>query len=176
MFPSCYVVPFLTLYLKSVGSFGICRLPTFFSSTCRLCVCVLSRSVILTLCDPVGFNPPGSSVHGSSPGKNTGLRCHFYSRGSSHTRDWNCVSCVSCIGRQILYHCATSEAPNYRLYETRTKTRQRDHRPFPTNSQIQTRESHLVFQVLRFLVQFSHSVVSDSLRPRESQHARPPCP
>ena len=26
------------------------------------------------------------------------------------------------------------------------------------------------------LVQFSHSVVSDSLRPHESQHARPPCP
>ena len=25
-------------------------------------------------------------------------------------------------------------------------------------------------------VQFSHSVVSDSLRPRESQHTRPPCP
>ena len=25
-------------------------------------------------------------------------------------------------------------------------------------------------------VQFSHSVVSDSSRPRESQHARPPCP
>jgi len=25
-------------------------------------------------------------------------------------------------------------------------------------------------------VQFSHSVMSDSLRPHESQHARPPCP
>ena len=25
-------------------------------------------------------------------------------------------------------------------------------------------------------VQFSHSVVTDSLQPRESQHARPPCP
>ena len=25
-------------------------------------------------------------------------------------------------------------------------------------------------------VQFSHSIVSDSLRPHESQHARPPCP
>ena len=25
-------------------------------------------------------------------------------------------------------------------------------------------------------VQFSHSVVSDSLQPHESQHARPPCP
>ena len=26
------------------------------------------------------------------------------------------------------------------------------------------------------VVQFSHSVLSDSLRPHESQHARPPCP
>ena len=26
------------------------------------------------------------------------------------------------------------------------------------------------------IVQFSHSVVSDSLRPHESQHARPPYP
>ena len=32
-------------------------------------------------------------------------------------------------------------------------------------------------KLLQFsLVQFSHSVVSDSLRPHESQHARPPCP
>ena len=44
---------------------GLSRLPTFFSSTCRLCVGVLSCSVILTLCDPMGFNPPGSSVHGN---------------------------------------------------------------------------------------------------------------
>ena len=29
---------------------------------------------------------------------------------------------------------------------------------------------------LKASVQFSHSVVSDSLRPHESQHARPPCP
>ena len=28
----------------------------------------------------------------------------------------------------------------------------------------------------RFSVQFSHSVVSDSLRPHEPQHAKPPCP
>ena len=28
----------------------------------------------------------------------------------------------------------------------------------------------------RFSLQFSRSVVSDSLRPHESQHARPPCP
>ena len=30
--------------------------------------------------------------------------------------------------------------------------------------------------VLLYSVQFSRSVVSDSLRPHESQHARPPCP
>ena len=35
----------------------------------------------------------------------------------------------------------------------------------------------VVSQYINFsLVQFSHSVVSDSLRPHESQHARPPCP
>ena len=28
----------------------------------------------------------------------------------------------------------------------------------------------------RYLVQFSHSIVSDSLQPHEPQHARPPCP
>ena len=31
-------------------------------------------------------------------------------------------------------------------------------------------------QMFTLSVQFSHSVVSDSLRPRESQHTRPPCP
>ena len=36
---------------------------------------------------------------------------------------------------------------------------------------------HFLLQVLEFSsVQFSHSVVSSSLRPHESQHARPPCP
>ena len=30
----------------------------------------------------------------------------FFSRGSSLLRDWTWVSCVSCIGRQIFYHCA----------------------------------------------------------------------
>ena len=53
-------------------------------------------------------------------------------------------------------------------------------------SQAQAQEAIIHFQSQRlniFLghclissVQFSRSVVSDSLRPRESQHARPPCP
>ena len=33
-----------------------------------------------------------------------------------------------------------------------------------------------ITKVFAFQFQFSHSVVSDSLRPQEPQHARPPCP
>ena len=36
--------------------------------------------------------------------------------------------------------------------------------------------AQLVFPEWLFSVQFSRSVVSDSLRPHEPQHARPPCP
>ena len=36
--------------------------------------------------------------------------------------------------------------------------------------------SSKIRQFLNYSVQFSRSVVSDSLRPHESQHARPPCP
>ena len=44
------------------------------------------------------------------PGKNTGVGCHFLLWGSSRPVDRTHVSCVSCIGRQILYHCTTWEA------------------------------------------------------------------
>ena len=37
------------------------------------------------------------------------------------------------------------------------------------------RRQEMVYSVFS-LVQFSHSVMSDSLQPHESQHARPPCP
>ena len=36
------------------------------------------------LCDPMDCSPPGSSVHGDSPGKNTAVGCQALSRGSSH--------------------------------------------------------------------------------------------
>ena len=34
-----------------------------------------------TLCDPVGYSPPGSSVQGDSPGKNTGVGCYVLLQG-----------------------------------------------------------------------------------------------
>ena len=57
-------------------------------------------------CSPPSFSVPGifqarmlEQVVISSP------------RGSSPSRGWTCLFCVSCIDRQILYHRATWEAP-----------------------------------------------------------------
>ena len=36
----------------------------------------------LTLCNPMDCSPPGSSVHGDSPGKNTGVGCHALLQGN----------------------------------------------------------------------------------------------
>ena len=42
---------------------------------------------------------------------------------------------------------------------------------------LQVREGHLALSLFPPLsLQFSHSVMSDSLRPHEPQHTRPPCP
>ena len=42
------------------------------------------------------WDPSGSSVHGDSPGKNTGVGCHFPSfRGSSQPEDWIQVSLIA---------------------------------------------------------------------------------
>ena len=40
------------------------------------CVLCLVTQLCLTLCDLVDCSPPGSSVHGDSPGENTGVGCH----------------------------------------------------------------------------------------------------
>ena len=40
-------------------------------------------------CDPMGCSPPGSSVHGILPGKNTGAGCHFLLQGIFPTRESN---------------------------------------------------------------------------------------
>ena len=46
-----------------------------FSQMCHAVLCLVIQSC-LTLCDPMDCSLPGSSVHGDSPGKNTGVGCH----------------------------------------------------------------------------------------------------
>ena len=60
-----------------------------------------------SLCDPMDRSPPGSSVHGILQARILEWVAIPFSRGSSQPRD---LTHVSCVGRQILYHCATWEA------------------------------------------------------------------
>ena len=56
-----------------------------------------------TLCDPMGYSPPGSFVHGISQAGILEWVAISSSRGSSRHRDGNCISCISFIDRWILY-------------------------------------------------------------------------
>ena len=60
-----------------------------------------------TLCDPMDCSPPGSSVHGDSPGKNTGVGYHALLQGIFPTQGSN-PGLLNC--RQTLWAWATREA------------------------------------------------------------------
>ena len=55
-------------------------------------------------------SPPSSSVHRILQSRILEWVAMPSSKGSSQNRNQIHMSCVSCIGRQILYHCATWEA------------------------------------------------------------------
>ena len=120
-----------------------------------------------TLCDPVECSPPGSSVLEFSrqeyrAGCHTLLQGIFLMQGSNPH--------LLC-----LLHWQAGSLP------LAPPVKRKSHGSVLTESTSVVRKSyrfanysHLSFPSL--LVQFSPSVVSDSLRPRELQHARPPCP
>ena len=51
-------------------------------------LCLVTQSC-LTLCDPMVCSPPGSSVPGDSPDKNTRVGCHALLQGIFPTQDLN---------------------------------------------------------------------------------------
>ena len=73
-----------------------------------VCVCVRERAQsCLTLHHSVDCSPPGSSVCGILQARILEWIGISFSRGSSLPRGQTQVSCVSFIGKQILYHCTT---------------------------------------------------------------------
>ena len=73
---------------------------------------IWSRKVLVvqlcpTFCDLMDCRSPGSSVNGIFQARILEWVVISYSRESSWPRDWTRVSCVSCLGRWILYHCTT---------------------------------------------------------------------
>ena len=64
-----------------------------------------------TLCDPMDYSPPDSSVHGILQARTLEWVAIPSSRETSCPGDRTQVSCISCIGRQILYHSRHPGSP-----------------------------------------------------------------
>ena len=77
------------------------------SSAC-VCAQLLGR---VWLCSLMDCSPPGFPVHEIFQARILGWVAIYYPRGSSWPSDQTHVSCSSCIGRWILYYCASWEAP-----------------------------------------------------------------
>ena len=66
------------------------------------CACVHALSHV-QFCNPMDCNPPGSSAHGIFQARLLEWVAISSSRGSSQARGQTSISCISCIGRRILY-------------------------------------------------------------------------
>ena len=76
------------------------------SQTVPTLMCMLTKSLQLcpTLCDPIDHSLPVSSVHGILHARILEWVAISSSRGSSEPRHQTCISYISCIGTQVLYH------------------------------------------------------------------------
>ena len=92
-----------------------------------VCVCVCAQ-LCLTFCNPIDCSL--LLFPWDFPGKSTGVHCHFLLQGIFPFQGSNCISCISCIDRQILYHCTTWETPFILLHENQ--------QPNPTGCHPQT--------------------------------------
>ena len=85
-----------------------CNLGHSFHNSTYMKVMSLVTELCLTFCDPMDCSPPGSSVHGDSPGKNTGVGCHDLLQGIFPTQGSNPGLLYY---RQILYHLSHQGSP-----------------------------------------------------------------
>ena len=63
-----------------------------------------------SLCDPMGYRPPGSSVHGIFWAGNTGVDSHFLLQDVSDPGIC-CISCISCAVCLVIQLCPTLYDP-----------------------------------------------------------------
>ena len=167
-------------------------------------LCTKSLQSCLILCDPTDRSLPGSSVHGilqqeywswlsfPSPGDlpnpgiepasltSSALAGGFFTTNAAWETQWKILTTIK-IWKEVQYH--------YRKLASWNESQIQLTIFHPLSVQDQQIWKHTaVTRVCRSpytctdslddlnSVQFSCSVVSDSLRPHESQHARPPCP
>ena len=110
-----------------------------------------------TLCDPIDGSPPGSPNPWDSPGKKTGVGCHFLLQSMKVKSESEVAQ--SCPTLSNPMDCSLPGSSIHGIFQARV-----------------LEWGAIALSALSPSDQISHSVMSDSLRPRESQHARPPCP
>ena len=69
-----------------------------------MCAQSLQLCLCLTLCNPMDYGPPGSSVHEIFQARILVWVAISSFRESSWPRDWTHILCISCIDRWVLYH------------------------------------------------------------------------
>ena len=137
---------------------------------------VLSNSVVSNFCDPMNCSLKGSPVHRILQARILGWVAMPSFRGSSQPRDQTQVFCTT--GRFF-----TNQSPE-KPKNTGVVSLSLLQGIFPTQELNQSllHCSQILYQLsyqgslLFHSVQFSRSVVSNSLGPHGLQHARPPCP
>ena len=77
-----------------------------------IAVLCLVAQLCLTLCNPMDYSLPGSSVHGDFPTRNTGMGCHALLQGIFPTQGSN-PSLPHC--RQVLYRLSHQGSPSQLL-------------------------------------------------------------
>ena len=96
------LTPVFILHDLNFGITGLILCQTCSLLSNPLCVCAQSLSRVQLFCDPMDCTLPGSSVHGIIQARILEWVEITSSRESSQPRDRACISCVSCVGRQIL--------------------------------------------------------------------------
>ena len=99
---------FLSFFISvlSLGNHSSFTVRTRYWTVC-CAVCLVTQSS-LTLWDPMDCSPPDFSVHGDSPGRNTGVGCHDLLQGISPIQGSK-PGLLHC--RRILYYLSQQRSP-----------------------------------------------------------------
>ena len=91
------IITNITIYIHLINL-------VFIKHSVLFVLCLVAQSC--PLCDPMDWSPPGSSVYGDFPGKNTGVCCHALLQGIFLTQGLN-SDLLHC--RQILYQLSYND-------------------------------------------------------------------
>ena len=100
----------ITLKMYVFFFFFLVKIPFLLPFLLIQLTCVKSLQLCPTLCDPMGCSPPGFSVYGDSPGKNTGVDCHAFLQGIFPTQGSNLG--LPHFRRVFFYHLSHQGSPD----------------------------------------------------------------